>query len=162
MTTLYVMMGPPACGKSTLAKNLTEKLDTVTVSPDEVRRELYGDESVQKDHDKVFGLCHDRMCQALLEGKEVVFGFRPEAVRIINSNYEVGNAYKMNCVVELVELLGDNTNVYVDIYGVNSILKVDPHESPEINTGLEFSIPYGSVYLFDKETERRIKLKNDK
>ncbi|MBQ9541822.1 sn-glycerol-3-phosphate ABC transporter ATP-binding protein UgpC [Ruminococcus sp.] len=96
------------------------------------------------------------------EGKEVVFGFRPEAVRLINSNYEVGNAYKMNCVVELVELLGDNTNVYVDIYGVNSILKVDPHESPEINTALEFSIPYGSVYLFDKETEKRIKLKNTK
>lgn len=73
MSTLYIMIGPPACGKSTLAKNLTEKFGAITVSSDEVRRELYGDESVQKDHGKVFGLCHDRMCQSLLEGKEVVF-----------------------------------------------------------------------------------------
>ena len=104
-------------------------------------------------------LVADREVLDKYEGQEVVFGFRPEAVRIVNGDYEVGNAYKMSCVVELVELLGDNTNVYVDIYGVSSILKVDPHESPKINTGLEFSIPYGSVYLFDKQTERRIRLK---
>lgn len=73
MSTLYIMIGPPACGKSTLAEILEETGGAVIVNSDSVRKELYGDESVQKNHDKVFGLCHDRMCQALLEGKDVVF-----------------------------------------------------------------------------------------
>ena len=91
------------------------------------------------------------------EGKEVALGYRPEAIKL-TSKGEVNDAYRISCKVELTELLGDNTNVYVDINGVKSILKVDPHDSPELDTDLEFAIPYKSVYLFDKETEKRIKL----
>ena len=92
------------------------------------------------------------------EGKEVALGFRPEAVKLV-SGEGMENAYKISCTVELTELLGDNTNVYVDIQGIKSILKVEPHESPELDTKLDFAIPYGNVYLFDRQTERRIKLK---
>ncbi|MBD5104976.1 MAG: sn-glycerol-3-phosphate ABC transporter ATP-binding protein UgpC [Ruminococcaceae bacterium] len=92
------------------------------------------------------------------EGKEVALGFRPEAIKLAGKE-NVNNAYKISCKVELTELLGDNTNVYVDIKGVKSILKVDPHDSPEMDADLTFAIPYESVYLFDKETEKRIKLK---
>lgn len=101
------------------------------------------------------------------EGKKVNFGFRPEAVKLPNAVSETGGitkeglskAYRINCKVELTELLGDNTNVYIDINGVKSILKVDPHDSPEVDSEMEFAIPYESVYLFDSETEKRIKLK---
>ena len=58
--------------------------------------------------------------------------------------------------MELTELLGDNTNVYIDVEGVKSILKVDPHHTPEMDTKIEFSIPYSGVYLFDGETENVI------
>ena len=66
------------------------------------------------------------------EGKELVLGFRPEAIRLAGSE-DLENAYKLSCAVELTELLGDNTNVYVDIHGIKTILKVEPHESPEID-----------------------------
>ena len=92
------------------------------------------------------------------EGKEIAFGFRPEAVKLLNKE-GTDRAYKISCTVELTELLGDNTNVYVDIDGIKTILKVDPHESPEIDEKLTFAIPYESVYLFDKHTEKRIRLK---
>lgn len=91
------------------------------------------------------------------EGKEIVFGFRPEAIKLPDKE-EAENSYKISCAVELTELLGDNTNVYVDIDGIKTILKVDPHNSPEMDEKLTFAIPYRSVYLFDKHTERRIKL----
>lgn len=93
------------------------------------------------------------------ESEEVVLGFRPEAIKLIGHE-EVRRAYAINCTVELTELLGDNTNVYVDIQGVKTILKVDPHDSPTINAKLQFAIPFESVYLFDKSTEKRIKLNN--
>lgn len=92
------------------------------------------------------------------EGEEVVLGFRPEAIKLVGKE-DTEKAFKLSCTVELTELLGDNTNVYVDINGIKTILKVDPHDSPEIDTKLDFAIPYESVYLFDKHTEKRIKLR---
>ena len=89
---------------------------------------------------------------AKYEGKEIVFGFRPEAIVLGKTE----NSLSIKASVELTELLGDNTNVYVDIQGEKSILKVNPHETPEMDSDIEFSIPFESVYLFDGETEKRI------
>ena len=86
------------------------------------------------------------------EGKEIVFGYRPEAIVLGKAD----DSLSIKASVELTELLGDNTNVYVDIQGEKSILKVNPHDTPEMDSDIEFSIPYESVYLFDGETERRI------
>ena len=87
-----------------------------------------------------------------IEGKEIVFGFRPEAI-------EPGvkdESYVMKASVELTELLGDNTNVYVDMAEDKVILKVDPREAPVMDTVFEFSVPYKSVYIFDADTEMTI------
>jgi multiple sugar transport system ATP-binding protein len=89
---------------------------------------------------------------AKYEDREVVFGFRPEAIRL----GRVDDAYPVPATVELTEMLGDNTNVYVDIADRKAILKVDPHDTPDIDTEILFSIPYEGVFLFDGETERRI------
>ena len=89
---------------------------------------------------------------AKYEGKEIVFGFRPEAIVLGKAE----NSLSIKASVELTELLGDNTNVYVDIQGEKSILKVNPHDTPEMDSDIEFSIPFESVYLFDGETEKRM------
>ena len=90
---------------------------------------------------------------AAYEGKEVVFGFRPEAI-VLN---KAENAYVMKSTVELTEMLGDNTNVYINIGDEKAILKVDPHDTPELDTEFDFYLPYEGVYLFDGETEKVIK-----
>ncbi len=89
---------------------------------------------------------------ASYEGKDVCFGFRPEAIVLGKQE----NAYAMDAVVELTEMLGDNTNVYVNIGEHNAILKVTPHEAPAMDEAISFSIPYESAYLFDGETEMAI------
>lgn len=86
---------------------------------------------------------------AFYEGKKLVFGFRPESIELGKQE----NSFVIEGGVELTELLGDNTNVYVDIEGVKSILKVDPHDTPEIDSRVQFSVPYKSVSLFDGESE---------
>jgi len=89
---------------------------------------------------------------AELEGREIVFGFRPEAAVLGQAE----NAYTVPCTVELTEMLGDNTNVYINIQSDSAILKVDPHDAPEVDADITFSIPYENVYLFDGETEKAI------
>ncbi len=91
---------------------------------------------------------------AAYEGKEVYFGFRPEAAVLGRQE----KAYELKASVELTEMLGDNTNVYVNIGPHNAILKVNPHDAPETDTEITFSIPVESTYLFDAETENVISL----
>ena len=86
------------------------------------------------------------------EGKQIVLGFRPEAIRL----GEQPDAYTMTCDVELTEMLGDNTNVYIASGDQRAILTVDSHDAPASDGPITFSIPYESVYLFDGETEKTI------
>ena len=87
------------------------------------------------------------------EGKDIVFGFRPESIKL----GERENAYVIDSKVELTEMLGDNTNIYITTGDKQAILKVDSHDTPETDIALKFSIPLESVYLFDGETEKVIK-----
>lgn len=87
------------------------------------------------------------------EGKDIYFGFRPEHIAL----GEKENAYVVKANVELTEMLGDNTNVYVNIGDVNAILKVTPYETPKMGSDITFSIPVENTYLFDAETENVIR-----
>ncbi len=83
------------------------------------------------------------------EGKPVALGFRPEGIVL----GEQENSYVFEATVDLAELLGDNTNVYVSDGDTNLILKVDPHDTPKMDTKIAFSVPYANTYLFDGESE---------
>ncbi len=87
---------------------------------------------------------------AAMEGKKIVFGFRPEAVVL----QETENAARMECQVELTEMLGDYTNVYITSGEQHAILKVDSHDTPETDGPITFWIPGESMYFFDGETEK--------
>ena len=86
------------------------------------------------------------------EGKPVALGFRPEGIVLGKHN----DAYVFEADVDLTELLGDNTNVYVSVGEETLILKVDPHDTPKLDTKITFSVPYQNVYLFDGDSEEVI------
>ena len=86
------------------------------------------------------------------EGKEIVMGFRPEAITLSAQEH----ACQLEGSVELTEMLGDNVNVYITLGDEPAILKVSPHETPEMDSSLSFHIPYTSIYLFDAQTEHSI------
>ena len=88
--------------------------------------------------------------------KELIFGFRPEAIQL-KKNQKVIDGITLIATVELTELLGDSTNVYVNIDKHNVILKVDPHDTPNIGETCEFTIPCDAIYWFDKKSEKVIK-----
>ena len=89
--------------------------------------------------------------------KDVVFGFRPEDACVRENK----NAIKIHGLATLTEMLGDSTNVYTQVGDKTIILKLDPHEAPEMEEEFDFYIPYEKIYLFDAETEFVLK-ENDK
>jgi multiple sugar transport system ATP-binding protein len=84
-----------------------------------------------------------------IEGREIALGFRPEGIIL----GEQPDSYVFEADVDLTELLGDNTNIYVSVGDTSLILKVDPHETPKLDTKITFSVPYANAYLFDGESE---------
>lgn len=72
--TLILLVGIPGVGKTTYAKNYIEKVpDTIHLSSDAIRAELYGDESIQGNPADVFSLMQKRAIEALNDGKDVLY-----------------------------------------------------------------------------------------
>jgi len=70
----HFLIGPPGSGKSTFAVQLL-KLDpnTVIVSTDQIRRELFGDEGIQGDWSMIEKQVIARMFEAFLAKRPVIY-----------------------------------------------------------------------------------------
>ena len=71
---LILLVGIPGSGKTTYAKEYIEKEpNTIHLSSDAIRKELYGDEAIQDNPGAVFALMHQRAVEALNEGHNVIY-----------------------------------------------------------------------------------------
>ena len=71
---LIILCGIPGSGKTTYAKNYIEQnTNTIHLSSDVIRAELYGDESTQGNPADVFSLMQKRAIEALNNGKDVLY-----------------------------------------------------------------------------------------
>ena len=71
---LIVMCGLPGAGKSTYAKQYVEEHpQTKIMSSDGIRKELYGDESIQGNPAEVFALMQKRTVEHLNQGIDVIY-----------------------------------------------------------------------------------------
>lgn len=73
MPTFYILVGLPGSGKSTFAKELSDRYDANIVSSDCLREELFGNESIQGDPQKVFSIAKERIVKNLNDGESVIF-----------------------------------------------------------------------------------------
>lgn len=71
---LILLCGLPGSGKTGWAEEWTTyHVNTIHLSSDAIREELWGDASIQKDPDQVFDLMQRRAVDALNNGKNVVY-----------------------------------------------------------------------------------------
>jgi predicted kinase len=68
---LILLVGVPACGKSTLSDGLAREGFEV-LSLDAIRKRVHGDEAVQEDLERVLQIFRSRFGQALSRGRAVV------------------------------------------------------------------------------------------
>lgn len=71
---LIILCGIPGAGKTHYAKNyIALQNNTIHLSSDSIRAELYGDESTQGNPAEVFGAMQKRAVDALNNGKDVIY-----------------------------------------------------------------------------------------
>ena len=92
-----MIFGPPSSGKSTLAKYLALKINAQIISTDSIRKELYGDESIQGDWENIESIMQDKIIDFINQNKSVIldatFAKRPWRLEItqnliLNKNIE--------------------------------------------------------------------------
>ena len=73
MSKLFMLIGIPGSGKSTAAQKLSEIYNAPIYSSDDIRKELYGDASVQDNPKKVFDILHKRIIEGLNKYSNVIY-----------------------------------------------------------------------------------------
>lgn len=74
MPNFYMMIGLPGSGKSTFVKEQVNKnSNSVWVSSDDIRKELFGSEEVQDNSSLVFETMSKRTCEGLKKGCNVYY-----------------------------------------------------------------------------------------
>lgn len=71
---LIILIGPPGTGKTFYAEEyIKNNTNTIHLSSDSIRAELWGDAAIQGDNNEVFSLMQTRAIDALNNGQSVVY-----------------------------------------------------------------------------------------
>ncbi|TYQ15240.1 UNVERIFIED_CONTAM: multiple sugar transport system ATP-binding protein [Acetivibrio alkalicellulosi] len=89
-------------------------------------------------------------------GKEVVMGIRPENLHDEAVFLESMSDSTVNARVEVVEMLGSETLLYVIIEDVDFVARVNPRTKAKVGDLIKLAFDTNKVHLFDKETEKTI------
>ena len=89
-------------------------------------------------------------------GKEIVMGIRPEDVHNEPRLLEEYAECKVYANVEVTELMGAETFLYLDVEGFKFTARVEPTSTARPGDTIEIALENNKIHLFDKETERTI------
>lgn len=73
MVKFYMMIGLPASGKSTIAKEIAKKENAVIISTDDLRQELLNDVNSQENNNLIFKEAERRLKTNIEAGRNVIF-----------------------------------------------------------------------------------------
>ncbi|MDQ5984128.1 MAG: sn-glycerol-3-phosphate ABC transporter ATP-binding protein UgpC [Eubacteriales bacterium SKADARSKE-1] len=89
-------------------------------------------------------------------GKEVILGVRPENVFDRPDRIESNEIGTFESTVEITELMGSETYLYLYIDDNSIIAKVDPYSKAKSGDKIKIYIDLSKIHLFNKETELNI------
>ncbi|MCT4542490.1 MAG: sn-glycerol-3-phosphate ABC transporter ATP-binding protein UgpC [Vallitalea sp.] len=89
-------------------------------------------------------------------GKEVVMGFRPQDVHDTEIFLESSPKSIINAKVNVTEMLGSETFLYVQVDGFDITARVDPRSTAKPGDKVKLAIDLNRIHVFDKDTEKTI------
>src|SRR5256885_9871720 len=96
-----MLVGPPATGKSRLARRLAQATDAQVVESDRVRKQLFGEPRYTGgEHAAVYGWCHTVLRSALVCGRSVIFDATNLEERIRRRVYSMAEECRAQLLVD--------------------------------------------------------------
>jgi multiple sugar transport system ATP-binding protein len=89
-------------------------------------------------------------------GKEVIMGIRPEDMHdeeifLQNATDSIVKAY-----VDVVELMGSETYLYLTVSDNNLVARVDPRSTARVGDTIKIALDSNRLHFFDKDTEETL------
>ncbi len=117
------------------------------------------------DVDLLFGSnkikLHDALAKAVIdggyEGKEVVFGIRPEDIHEDQANLEKYPDAVVDFTCNVVEMLGAELNIIGSVDAFDVTAKTDPRFPVKPGDTVKLAFDLRRLHIFDKETEKVIR-----
>ncbi len=85
-------------------------------------------------------------------GKEVTFGIRPENVSDEDRYLKAHSDAIVEVKVDITEMMGAETYLYVNCGGVNMIARVDPSTTAKVGDTIKVAFDISKLHIFDKDT----------
>ena len=89
-------------------------------------------------------------------GKEVILGIRPENLHDEEMFLSSATTGVIECDVEVTEMMGSETYLYLSCDGNPMIARVDPRSTAKAGDKIKVALDVNRIHLFDKETEKVI------
>ncbi len=89
-------------------------------------------------------------------GKEVVMGIRPEDLHDEEIFLQSSTESTVKAYVDVVELMGSETYLYLNLAGNNVTARVDPRSTARQGDTIRIAMDSNHLHFFDKETEESI------
>lgn len=86
-------------------------------------------------------------------GKEVVLGIRPENINDEESFLKEHPEYTVGAKVEVTELMGSETYLYMKVAGTDAVARVDASSKAKAEQDIKVGFDMTKIHMFDKETE---------
>ena len=87
-------------------------------------------------------------------GKTMILGIRPEDLKDEEMVISAATTGVFNCDVDVTELMGAETFLYLNAAGRNLIARVSPRNTAKAGDKIKIAVDVNKIHLFDKETER--------
>lgn len=91
-----------------------------------------------------------------LVGKEVVLGIRPENLHDEEMFISAATTGIFEVEVEVTEMLGAETNLYLLYEGINITARVSPRNTSKPGDTIKIAVDPNKIHIFDKETEKAV------
>ena len=89
-------------------------------------------------------------------GKEVTLGIRPEDIHDDEAFLSAMPDCKMDAFVEVTEMMGAETYLYLQIAGKQFTARVNQRSTAQINDTIKVAFDTNKMHIFDKETEMAV------
>ncbi len=89
-------------------------------------------------------------------GKEVIMGIRPEDMHDEEIFLQSATDSTVKAYVDVVELMGSETYLYLSISGRNVVARVDPRSTARSGDTIRIALDPNRLHFFDKDTEETL------
>ncbi|NLU11307.1 MAG: sn-glycerol-3-phosphate ABC transporter ATP-binding protein UgpC [Tepidanaerobacter acetatoxydans] len=124
------------------------------------------DAKLSKENDKVYVSLNDvkllipegvvkKIDPSYLD-KEIILGIRPEDIHDEAAFLDYFPEYCLNAKVDVIELLGSETFLYLTVQGNSLTARVDPRSNARVGDTIKIGFDMNKLHLFDKITKNRI------